>query len=112
MRLAAHPSPAAAGDEAAEKVVAERSGLVAGAPPGGDGGDRPAVLRFAEDRLMAPGPFVAAALLDDEAEVHAAAAGDVLDRLAGPGSAMRHPLAVQKLPHLAHPLLPHLLPHS
>ena len=112
VRLPTHPGGAGAVEQAAQQVVAEGSRLVAQPGARGDGGDRAAVLRLAEDRLVAPGPLVAAPLLDDEAEVHAAAAQDVLDRLAGPGAAVRHALAVQQLGHLGQGALGQLPPHA
>jgi hypothetical protein len=40
-------------------------------------------------------PLVAPALLDDEAQIDAASAQDVLDRIPGPGARVGHPVAVQ-----------------
>ena len=51
---------------------------------------------------MATRTFVAAPLLDHEAEIHPAPSRDVLDRLAGPDAslAVGHALAVHELSHL------------
>src|SRR5450759_2058094 len=84
MGLAAHPGAAGAIEQATQHVGAEWSRLVADPPARRNGGDRPPVLRLGQDRVVASRALVAATLLDDEAQVHAAAADDVLDRLAGP----------------------------
>lgn len=92
--------------------MAERPWLVTHPGARGDGGDRPAVFSVREDRFVAPGTFVTAPLLDDEAEVHPAPAGDVLDCVAGPDAAVRHALAVQQLGHLRQGALCQLLPDA
>ena len=94
MCLTTHPCAAGAPQKAAQHVVAEGSWLVTRPRPVRDGGHRGSELRVAEDGLVVAGTFVAAALLDDEAEVDATPAHDVLDRLAAPGAAVRHALAV------------------
>jgi hypothetical protein len=60
---------------------------------------------------VAADPLVASALLDDEPGVHPAAAEDVLDGLAGPDAAMRHPVAVEYLGDLAERVVGELVPY-
>jgi len=72
------------------------------------------VLRLGDDRLVPSGSFVAAALLDHEAEIHPAPASDVLDGLAGPRTSFStgDAVEVQELGHLREGVLGQLVPDA
>src|SRR5450759_338384 len=108
--LASHPSATGAPDQASQGVASEGCWLVADPGPGGDGRHGAPVLRFGQNRLVAPGALVATALFDDIAQIHPTPPGDVLDRLAIPWPPVRYALPVHGVGNFEQRALLELLP--
>jgi len=92
--------------------MTERSGLVADPAAGGDSGHRAARFGLGQDRFVLSSALVAAALLDDEAQIHAAPTEDVLDGIAGPGPGVRDAFAVHELGDIGQRALGKFLPDA
>ena len=82
--LAANARPAGTDQQSPEGVGPERLRLVAGSATGRYGGASPLVVGNREDWLMLARALIAAALLDDVAEVDTPSPVDLLDGFAGP----------------------------